>query len=325
MFILRLLKKKTAVNLETESKCIENENRFDVIIIGHFSLDKNIWPTGQIKNTLGGAPTYSGSIFAALGKKTGIFTIIGKDHFSEALSFCQSKNIDTLGLLVSTEQTMAFQNSYTTDGSRRQKCLHVAPKLLIRNLPKNYLDSKAFYISPLAGEVDEELLRKLKKKENVLMLDPQGLMRNISKNGEVKVVFDKNKLERIFKLVDIVKIGKDEVKAFKMQEKEILNTLDRVGVKIAIITRGKDPIMILHSGRFFEVQTLDTEVKDPTGAGDVFGAAFLSEYMTGSGVEKAAKFAAAAASLKIRYKGPNGFPSKKDIIRHLLLNTGKPL
>jgi sugar/nucleoside kinase (ribokinase family) len=314
---LKIQGEKTAINLKIGLNNRKEENGFDAIIVGHFSLDTNIWPTGQIKNALGGAPTYAGSAFAALHKRVGVFSIIGKDHYSEALSFCQAKGIDTQGLLVSSNETMVFQNLYTADGNRKQRCSNIAPKLSFRDLPKNYLASKAFYISPLAGEVDEEFIGKLKIKESIIMLDPQGLMRNANKEGEVSTIFRKSKLERIFKLVDIVKIGKDEVKAFKMEEKRILNTLKKIGVKVTIITRGRDDVMIFYSRKIYKVKTLDVKVEDPTGAGDVFGATFLSEYINGSTINEAIKFATISAGLKIRYEGPNGFPSKKDIIKHL--------
>lgn len=303
-----------------ELKHKKREKAFDTIIVGNLSVDKNMWPKGQIENALGGAPTYSGSTFTSLGRKTGIFSTVGRDHFSEVLRFCRSKNIDTTGLLVSKHRTMIFQNSYNQDGTRKQKCLNKAPELFIKDIPKNYMDSEAFYVSPLAGEVDEKLLKGLRRKGNILMLDPQGLMRIIGKNGDVDIVLNKNMLERIFRLVDIVKIGKDEFNAFDMDEKEIFDMLQKTGVRIAIITKGKDPVMISYGGRLFEIQTLNVEVEDPTGAGDVFGAAFLSEYMTGFDVEEAAKFATTAAGLKIKYKGSSGFPSKEDIIKHLTLN-----
>lgn len=301
---------------------IESTNRkrrrdFDVIIVGHFSVDKNVWTKGQIENVLGGAPTYSGSTFASLGKETGIFSAVGKDHLSEALSFCKSKNIDTTGLHVFSERTMAFQNSYNEDGTRKQRCLDVGPRLLVRDMPKNYMDSKAFYISPLAGEVDVELLKGLRRRGNILMLDPQGLMRKINKNGDVDIALDRNMLDEVLKLVDIVKIGKDEIEAFGMEEKEILATLAENGVRIGIITRGKDTIMVLNDKKFFEVQTLNVAVEDPTGAGDVFGAAFLSEYMTRFDVEEAVTFATTAAALKIEHKGPSRFPSREEIVRNL--------
>ena len=303
--------------MEIGLKNREREKVFDVIIVGNFSVDKNVWTKGQIENVLGGAPTYSGSTFASLGKETGIFSIIGKDYVSEVLRFCRSKDIDTRGLQVISGKTMAFQNSYNEDGTRKQRCLNVAPKLLVKDMPKNYMDSRAFYISPLAGEVDEELLKGLRRKGNIVMLDPQGLMRKISKNGEVSIALDKNILNGVLKLVDIVKIGKDEIEVFKMKEKEILSMLAKNGVRIGIITRGKDTVMVLHNKRFLEIRTLDIAVEDPTGAGDVFGAAFLSEYMTRFDVEEAIKFATTAAALKIEHKGPSGFPSKEEIARYL--------
>jgi sugar/nucleoside kinase (ribokinase family) len=314
---LRQLKEKKEDGLGIQSKNRKREQVFDAVIVGHLSVDNNVWPKGKIENVLGGAPTYSGSTFSTLGKETGIFSAVGRDHFSKVLRFCHSKNIDTRGLLVFSERTMIFQNLYIQNGTRKQRCFNVAPKLSVVDLPENYVNSRAFYISPLAGEVDGELLKGLRRKGNIIMLDPQGLMRTVGKNGNVDVFYDKKILERIFKLVDIVKIGKDEIKAFEMEEKEILTMLEKIGVKIGIITRGKDTIMVSYSGRFFEVQTLNVEVEDPTGAGDVFGAAFLSEYMTRFDVEEGTKFAVIAAGLKIKCKGLTGFPSKEDITKHL--------
>ncbi|MEM2741748.1 MAG: carbohydrate kinase family protein, partial [Nitrososphaeria archaeon] len=102
-------------------------------------------------------------------------------------------------------------------------------------------------------------------------------------------------------------------KAIGLNEKEILRLIRDSGAKIGIVTRGKDPVIVSHKNGVFEVNTIDVNVEDPTGAGDVFGAAFLTEYLRSKNVETAVKFANIAAGLKIRYRGPEGFPTIKDI------------
>jgi ribokinase len=71
---------------------------------------------------------------------------------------------------------------------------------------------------------------------------------------------------------------------------------------------------VLSDDGFNEIDSLKVDAKDLTGAGDVFGAAFLSKYLDNRDAVKSAKFASAAAGLKIRYKGPIGFPSEKEIL-----------
>ncbi|MGQ9780792.1 MAG: carbohydrate kinase family protein [Nitrososphaeria archaeon] len=299
--------------------CIRNEREngeLDVIVIGNISIDTNIWPTGKIENTLGGAPTYAGTTFAKLAKKTGAFSYIGKDNYLEAILYFQSAKMDARGLISLRKKTMSFQNIYDASGNRRQACFEVAPKLRIEDMPKQYLSSRAFYISPLAGEVDADMIRKLRA-SGILMLDPQGLMRTIAADGKVKVSLDSDRLSVALKLVDIVKVGKDEVTAFNMPEERILYMLRDFGAKVSIITRGKAPVKILSDSGIYEINTLDVNVEDPTGAGDVFGAAFLSEYMDSEDPVKAAKFATASAGLKIRFRGTNGFPSKDEVMRHI--------
>lgn len=114
--------------------------------------------------------------------------------------------------------------------------------------------------------------------------------------------------------VDVVKLGKDEAKVFGGEAREVLEGLCELGPKIAILTRGAKPCVVLSEGDLQEIKGIRVEARDLTGAGDVFGAAFLSRYLETRDVVEAARFANAAAALKIKYKGPTGFPSEKEIL-----------
>ncbi|MBC7090777.1 MAG: carbohydrate kinase family protein [Nitrososphaeria archaeon] len=284
-----------------------------VVVVGHFSLDENVSPKGSVTNVLGGAPIYSGSTFSKLGVKAGICSCIGEDQYERAIDFCKSMGIDYKGLRVCGTKTLYFRNNYDEKGDRIQNCYNVPRKLSPKDLPKEYLKCSAYYISPLMNEVTLNFLDTIRFRESVLMLDPQGIMRKVGEDGKVSIVFEKERLIKFFEKVDIVKFGKDEAKAVGLKEKEILKLIRDSGAKIGIVTRGKDPVIVSHENGVFETDTIDVNVEDPTGAGDVFGAAFLTEYLESKDIKRAVKFANIAAGLKIRFRGPEGFPTLKDI------------
>lgn len=287
--------------------------QFDIIVVGHIAIDVNVLPWGIIENALGGAPTYAGLTIAALRKKIGIVSKVGAD-FPEKFPPIYSKlGLDTEGILVTGENTTTFENTYDEAGNRKQVCKHVAPRISPNDIPAAYSDAQSFYVSPIANEITPDVLRAIKRESNLVMLDPQGLLREIRKDGKVKI--KSRELGEFLKHVDIVKIGKEEARALKGGPKEVLKGLRAMGPKIAILTKGRDASIMLSDEGLVKIESMKVDAKDLTGAGDVFGAAFLTRYVVTRDALESAKFATAAAGLKIRYKGPTGFPSEKEILR----------
>ncbi|MDI6643220.1 MAG: PfkB family carbohydrate kinase [Candidatus Hodarchaeaceae archaeon] len=285
---------------------------FDVVVVGHVAIDINVLPWGVIENALGGAPTYAGLAFAALRRSVGVVSKVGAD-FPEKFPPIYSKlGLDTEGILVAGEYTTTFENTYDEAGNRRQVCKHVAPKLSPDDIPDAYSDAASFYISPIANEVTPEVLKAVKRKSNLVMLDPQGILREINKDGRVEVKL--RDLSDFLKHVDVVKIGKEEARVLKGDVEAALRSIRAAGPKIAILTKGGEPSVVLSDEGLVKVNPLKVDVKDMTGAGDVFGAAFLTKYMATRDILESTKFAVAAAGLKIRYKGPTGFPSEAEIL-----------
>jgi sugar/nucleoside kinase (ribokinase family) len=289
---------------------------FDVVVIGHVAIDVNVLHWGVIENALGGAPTYAGLAFAALRKNVGIVSKVGRD-FPEKFPPIYSKlGLDTEGILVAGEHTTTFENTYDVAGNREQVCKHVAPKISPDDIPTAYSDAESFYVSPIANEVMPDVLKAIKRKSNLIMLDPQGLLREISKNGKVEI--KSRNLGEFLEHVDIVKMGKEEAKALRGDVKWALEDLRAMGPKIAILTKGGETSIVLSDDEIIKIDPLKVDAKDFTGAGDVFGAAFLTRYIATRDAHESAKFATAAAGLKIRYKGPTGFPSEKEVVEAMM-------
>lgn len=292
---------------------VEN-NAPDVVVVGHVAIDTNRFPWGGIESTIGGAPTYAGLALVALKKKVGVVSKIGTDFTEQFPPIYSKLGLDTEGILVSGEHTTTFENIYDEQGNRTQFCRHIAPKITPEDIPPHYLEASGFYISPLASEVPLETIEKLKKKNNLVMMDPQGLFRQVGKDGKVAINPEVD-IEKFLKPVDVVKLGMDEASAIKKEPKKLLEELCEFGPKVAILTQGDKPSLMLSSGEFNEVESLDVEAKDITGAGDVFGGTFLARYLDTHNAIESAHFASAAAGLKIRSKGPTGFPPEDEILK----------
>ncbi len=287
--------------------------QFDTIVVGHIAIDMNVLPLGVIENALGGAPTYAGLTFAALRKNIGIVSKVGADFLEKFPPIYSKLGLDTEGILVAGEYTTTFKNTYDEAGNRKQVCKHVAPRISPDDIPAAYIDAQSFYVSPIANEITPDMLKAIKLESNLVMLDPQGILREISKDGKVEV--KSRELGGFLKHVDIVKIGKEEAGALGGGAKEVLESLRAMGPKIAILTRGRDASMLLSDEGLVKIDSLKVDAKDLTGAGDVFGAAFLTRYIATRDTLESAKFATAVAGLKIKYKGPTGFPSEKETLR----------
>lgn len=286
--------------------------KLDTVIVGHATVDVNVFPHGIIENVLGGAPTYAGFALASLGNEAGIVSKIGQDfpeHFPPLFS---KFGIDTEGILATRGKTTKFENTYTEEGKREQVCKEVADSISPGDIPRVYLDARSFYVSPVADEISPETLSKISEGGGATMLDPQGIFRKIGSSGEIKLERPED-LSDYLSSADIVKIGKGEFQTFEKPGEEVLETLVEMGPEIGILTLGEEGCKVLFGGKSTEIESLDVEAKDLTGAGDVFGAAFLANYLETEDPVGSARFATAAAGLKIEYKGPTGFPSTGEV------------
>lgn len=83
-----------------------------------------------------------------------------------------------------------------------------------------------------------------------------------------------------------------------------LGTLTEL-VPVAVITRGGDGALAADqtTGEYAEVPALDVRVLDATGAGDVFGAAFVTASLGGWPLRERLRFAVLAAGLSVRQHG----------------------
>jgi sugar/nucleoside kinase (ribokinase family) len=86
--------------------------------------------------------------------------------------------------------------------------------------------------------------------------------------------------------------------------KKLLNT----GVQTALITMAGEGCLAVHGSEIVRVHAPSVHVVDGCGAGATFSAGFIYGYLKGWDLEESARFATAAASLKVTRPGLHMFP-----------------
>lgn len=96
-------------------------------------------------------------------------------------------------------------------------------------------------------------------------------------------------------------------------EKGARYLLDR-GVKTVVVTCGSQGVRIYREQYYYEHPIYQVDVKDTTGAGDCFNAVFIACLSRAWPIERAAKYASAAAAISIQFVGAReGLPTCDEV------------
>jgi len=295
---------------------------FDIVSVGHFSLDSISLPQ---RNTpfvvLGGSVAYVSFAARRLDARVSVVSKVGSDFPAAYLWWLRQEGVDLSGSgKVENAQTTRFELKYSGDLSDRILQLkNRAPPISVQDLP-NSLKAKAIHIAPIAGEISFEIVEKLRSCADVLSLDPQGLVRIFDENGNVTTgeLTDK----RILGLVDIYKSSLKEIQAVTglSDIDSAVKAVHEQGVKIVIVTLKADGAAVSVEDTIHRVPAYKPEkIIDPTGAGDAFIGSFLAEYVNGEDCSWCSYVGSAAASLVIEAIGPTFFGDKEEIYRRARL------
>jgi sugar/nucleoside kinase (ribokinase family) len=295
---------------------------FDLVSVGHFSLDSIFLPS---RNTpfvvLGGSVAYVSFAARRLDARVSVVSKVGSDFPAAYLWWLRQERVDLSGVSkAENAQTTRFELKYSNDLSDRALQLkNRAPPITVADLP-NSLKARAIHVGPIAGEISYEIVEKLRSCAEVLSLDPQGLVRNFDENGNATIweLTDK----RILGLVDVYKSSLKEIQAVTglSDIDSAIKAIHNHGVKIVIVTLQANGAAVSVEDTIHKVPAYKPErIIDPTGAGDAFIGSFLAEYVNGEDCSWCSYVGSAAASLVVEGIGPTFFGDKDEIYRRARL------
>lgn len=290
----------------------------DVSVIGHFSVDSILLPSRpHAFMMLGGSVTYVSLVAKRLDANASIISKVGGDFPEAYLWWLREEGIDLSGVVKrETEQTTRFELEYSSDLAERKlrlKCK--GSPITIDDLPK-LTRTKALHIAPIAGEINYEVVEHLKKHADVLSFDPQGLLRAFDEDGTVHCCAPTDR--RLLSLVNVYKSSLDEITALtgETEIKPAVKAIHDFGVETVIITLGAKGAVLSVAQTMYNIPACSgNAVVDPTGAGDVFIGAFLTEYTRAKESLWCACVGSAAASLVVEGLGPMNIGQKEEIYR----------
>ena len=262
-------------------------------LIGHVTQD--ILPN---TTQLGGTVAYAGLTAKALGSETHVLTACAD---TLDLSPLQALNISRLP----SKKTTVFENQQTPSG-RTQLVYSVAEPIPPSAILKNINRTDIIHFAPIMKEFDCSLLPLLPS-DGFIGLTPQGWMRAIGTDMRVQKTAWRPEAQ-ILQKADAIVISEEDIDIFP----DVLD-IYRLNCPIVALTRGKEGAYIFMHDLHHDIPAPQMEVKDTTGAGDIFAAAFFIALQQNHNPLASGKFAVNLASASVTRSGLNSIPTLQEI------------
>ncbi|MBC7224830.1 MAG: ribokinase [Anaerolineae bacterium] len=263
------------------------------LVVGHICRD--VVPGGY---RLGGAAAYAAVTALRLGLRPGVVTRAVPQHLDGDL--LQGVQVH----LLPSQVTTTFENVYR-DGRRVQRIHAVAGPIAPDDVPRAWHQVPIALLAPLAQEVHPRLAAMFPGA--LVGVAPQGWMRQWDDRGWVRPAAWEAAGEVL-----------PHVRAVVLSEEDLgghLTLLQRLAQKAecVVCTRGAEGATLHVGGEALAMPPRPAREVDPTGAGDVFAAAFLVRLWETDDPVEAARFANAVASFSVEGVGPSGVPWRRDV------------
>lgn len=240
----------------------------------------------EYKTTIAGNSINTGVALAKLGVKTNIDSELGFDAFGhEIISDLNKRGVNTEyvrlneGKITNVHQIIFYQDertilTYHEKYNYELKKWHQKPKMI--------------HYSSQAGNFEgymDLLIEYLKNNRDIITsFNP----------GSQQIKLGPEKLNKFLEICDILFINKEEGKFITGKDsiKEQHIELEKRGVKMSVITNGKNGSSVYSLNKSFALGILDEKltIKDKTGAGDSHSAGFLAAIFYNKSMEEALKW-----------------------------------
>lgn len=276
---------------------------------------------------LGGGVTYGGLTLARLGLRPRV--LVGVDRLAaDAAELDALREAGADVRLVHLDRSPVFENVETPAG-RIQTCIEPGDPLSVATLPAEWRTARAWLLGPVADELPDAWA-SVPPADAMVAFGWQGILRELPRGGLVmKRPPGPSALLRRSNIVGVSRYDVDaatpleELWRLLAADSTLLVTEGHLG-GMEIRLSGGEP----DSRRRYPAVPATPEV-DPTGAGDVFLAAYLAAQIHGplaaSGRHGSdLRLAAAAASLNVQGPGLSGVPVLAAVTRRVAAMLHEP-
>lgn len=271
-----------------------------LLAVGHVTWD--LRDGGEV---LGGSVSYGTLTARKLGWEAGVLTAAGPEFEAE-------RDLPGIAVfLARSPATTRFRNVYNTNGTRQQFLSTRAQDVEMLNMPDAWRRPDALLLCPVAGEIAGALAPAFEA--SCVGAVAQGWLRAFDPDGRVSPQ-DWDHPERYLTGVHVLFLSEHDLPGGVERAREFL-----AHVPIVAVTQGWRGVTLLTRDGARSVPTLPRPEVDPTGAGDVFAAAFLLGYHESGDPVEAAAFACCAASCAVEGVGTTSLGDRLEVQRRIVL------
>ncbi len=270
------------------------EDAVHYLLIGHVA--KDLTPDGH---TLGGTVSFAALTARALGYNPGIVTAAATDLDLSPLAGIPVARVDS-------PHSTTFENIYGPAGRTQFLRAQAAP-LTAAAIPLNWLRAPIVHLAPLAQEMDPALAAELNG--GFLGLTPQGWLREWDEAQQVThnlawPAAHETLRQAHAAVLSIADVGGDWAVAEQWAK----------SARVLVVTEGPDGCTVFVQGQGArQFRAPQVEEVDPTGAGDVFAAAYFVNLYETEDPWASARFANQVAARSVTRVGISGVPVPDEI------------
>ena len=275
----------------------------EFLTIGHVTRD--VHPDGTF--TLGGTVTFAAVTAYRLGLVAAIVTCA-----DAALITSLPSLLPDISLVVRpSAATTTFANQYNK-GFRTQYLRARSDEQRIEDVPPSWRDIPIVLLGPLAQELSQEFVTLFARRPGtIIAATPQGWLRRWDSDGRVWPT-PWLEAEQVLSHLDVLILSHDDLLPFadgNRRDADAILARWSLQVPLLVATDGRHGATLFQHGQAERFTAYSTREVDPTGAGDVFAAAFLCHLHRHGEPRAAINFANCVASFSIEQEGIKGIPT----------------
>ena len=255
----------------------------EIVAVGSIAFDSIETPKGKREHMLGGSATFFG-VGASIFSKVHLIGVVGNDFSDEEWNLFKKFNINTSSIHVDNGETFSWGGVYNKDfSSRKTKFTNLGVFENFKPNIKEQISNPILYLGNIQPELQFDVINKIKN-PYLIAADSMNLWIDL---------FPKDVWKLITK-VDILMLNDEE--ALQLTgEKNLENVMKQflsLGPKIVIIKMGGEGCLVAYKNRIEHISIVpNTNVLDPTGAGDSFAGGVLG-YIALNGLSNPSQAAA---------------------------------
>jgi sugar/nucleoside kinase (ribokinase family) len=274
------------------------------LVVGSLAFDDLDMPTGDFRDVLGGAATYS-SIAASMLSPVRLVGVVGQDFDEAHLDMLRARGVDTVGVERQDGKTFRWHGRYSRDLASRESIdtqLNVFADFRPK-IPDTYKKSGVVLLGNIHPKLQLEVLGQVARDQKTMVIADTM---NFWISGEPRA------LAEMLPKVDLLVINDEEARQLAKKDNIAIaaREIRAMGPKRLIVKRGEHGAALFDEhGVFFVPGYPLEEVVDPTGAGDTF-AGGLAGYIAATQqhgihtVRRGMFYASALASYCVEGIGP---------------------